>query len=414
MENKLFLNQLNSIKESFYTYDSSICDRVNFYVGNHLEILRSSLSKNIYFGKVAIFSYESTFVILVKDIKKELSLSKISTIDYLFERKEKASIESLSKLFSLPDDIRAIIVLDSKLSKIAGYFATIKKLPLYVVSCGLDVGECLENTMLIKAENCYDIFTLSNKKHVIIDREIAKKLNVNQAVAFDYAVNNIVSLIDEKINSFFTNEKINAEIYNKKNKAVIESFSIMKENVQDRYEKLVKNCVICGLVNGIYKENYIKNSSLVGISLLLYKDFWIDSSLLVFTIKLLKLYAILCQRESQEIFCIKDYNGLAESISKILEIDEQLVLNVLLVKEQKYKTSKKTHVDFVNKFEEELIPLAKTIERAKSIHLALGGEDLNKEINSQDIKNIVKIAGFFSPNVTGLSLLVLLGINEII
>lgn len=415
MENNLLQQKLNSTLTQLESIDNSVRKSTKFLVGDFFDVLTERLKDVAISQKVAIISSENTFIKISQRIKDALSKNDITALDYLFSGTEKISLESLSKLFCLPDDIRAIIVTDSFLVGVAGFYATIKNIPLYIISCGLDVGESLESAFLLKDDREYKVFEVTCKKIFIIDSELTSILNINLSTAFDYVASNIVSLIDEKINFFFTDEKPVVTLYNKKNKAVINSFSVLKYPQEKRYEFLVENCAICGLVNGIYGKKLLEINSLETIKLLLNKDsFGNNSVLLFFAVKIMKLYAILCKKEVKDLFLIEDYNSVTENFAKALDIKEEIVVDDLLEKRKKIDESKKSLTDFIDKFSNEILPLSIVIDSAKNIHFALNGEDLSKLIKTENVKKVISISGAYGKKITGLSLFLLSGLNNLI
>lgn len=414
MESNLLGQKLNSILDSIAQLDNSINRKVTFNCGDYPYLIGEKLSKTAISQKVAIFSYEKTFLSLSKNIKKSLEKHNIVSLDYLFSKKENINLESLSKLFVLPEDIRAIIVTDSFLSKIAGFYATIKNIPLYIISCGLDIGESLENTFFLKGDREYKAFEISCEKHFIIDQNLVEVLGVSLSIAFDYIVNNIVSLIDEKISAFYLGEKPKAKLYNQKNRAVVNTFNIMRYSPQDRYFILVENSVVCGLINANYGKDLLEINSLEIVKLLIFKDgFARDSVLLAYAIKIIKLYALLCEQEIQNLFVINDFNALTENVAEILDIKEESIIDDLIKKQEKLTNSEKNQKDFLSKFAGEIIPLSKAIESASSIHLLLNGENLQGEIQLTGLKEFFGLCGAYGKKLTGLSLFTLFGLNKI-
>ncbi|MBQ0099402.1 MAG: hypothetical protein KBS91_02505, partial [Firmicutes bacterium] len=142
----------------------SLSNKLNIICDGYQKVLSNLLVKKAYYGKVAVFSSQKNFLALGNEIKNSLRENKILTIDYALSLKEEISIETFSKLFNLPDDIRAVIVLDSKVSKIADYFAEIKKVPIFDISCGLDVGDYLENTFYLKNDKSFDVLEVNPNK----------------------------------------------------------------------------------------------------------------------------------------------------------------------------------------------------------------------------------------------------------
>lgn len=384
--------KFDSIITSFEKKGFILSDKLNIIADNYEKVLSTCLLKKAYYGKVAVFSSQQNFLLLGNKLKDSLRKVKVLTIDYTLSLNEEISIETFSKFFNLPDDIRAVIVLDSKLSCVADYFAEIKKVPVFDISCGLDIGEFLENAFFLKNNQNFDLVKVNPRKTIIVDQSLIEKLSVYNSYAFDYIMKNIVSIFDTRINAFYKNEQISAEVINLKSKAISETFSIMNILEKDREEKLIMNSLLVGLSNRVLSKDYILNDSVKNLALL-YNGFSFENgNELLFAEKIIGLYGIMVNSNSK-IYRINDYNDISTEISKVLNVNEENIIDNIFEKFNFLESNSIKYSDFLDKFGNEISLIAKSFSKVLITHLVLGGKDLKNNINEAKLISSVKLCG---------------------
>ncbi len=403
--------KLNSTLKDFYAFNCYEKDKLNIVYGEYLKSLTEILVKNIYFGKVAVFALQDTFLTIGSVIKKELRNSKINSIDYILSGKEEMEIDTLSKTFALPEDIRAVICLDSKLSKICDYFAFVKKMPVIDISSGLDIGEFLENTFYLKNGDTLDLITVNPKKTVIVDRILTEKLNISFADTYSYVMKNLLSVLDIRINAFYLSENLNAELINLKNKAIIKTFSIIKYSIKERYDILVLCSLTVGLVNMALNKDYLLNSSLENFSLLYYGLSLKRENELFFSEKILSLYAELTSIKTN-IYSIPDYNGISKEASILLNVSEETIIDNIIDKFNIVINNKKSFKEFNQTFSKEFSSLSSSFKKVASAYTVLGGKDITKDIDEKRFVSSIKNCGAIS-NINGITLCIIEGLFNI-
>ena len=122
------------------------------------------------------------------------------------------ALENIGGLFSLPDDVRAVIVFESALYDVASYFSALKNLPAVYIARSAEAENMLSPVVFLKIRRKTEFIYADNEKYVLID-PASITAGKSAAAAFASLSSAIVSLIDYRVRGVFTGEYC-SESYN--------------------------------------------------------------------------------------------------------------------------------------------------------------------------------------------------------
>jgi hypothetical protein len=344
-------------------------------------------------GKLAFIATESTAIKFTKLLYQTARSVGVTLVTYTFDD-YKTSTENASELFSLPDDVRAVIFCDREVSDLAGYFASIKNLPLIIFPQSIDANGLIRNKIYITTGDKIDAVLLKVKRHVIIDKKIILD---DYADAYAFIMSRFISLIDYRINLSVQGGTPHKTAFDVIKNCVLSTFGSpkLKSGLKDvlLYNSFATEMAIAstnGDINDLSAENV--GSNLLG------QKYNSKTSLYIASI-LIEIYNSLCKIEPE--FCaLTNVNDVADQLELKLGIVSTYFLDALsyqIAKLTKNSDRVKAQMQLLTKEIKSYYGLSKTIYSA---YLSLGGS----EIEPIDHAFAITHAGDVGKFINGISL----------
>lgn len=160
----------------------------------------------------------------------------VQPLNVIVAKKFDDALENIGGLFSLPDDVRAIVVFESALYDVASYFSALKNLPAVYVAFSPEAENMLSPVVSLKIKNRTERIYADNEKYVVVDPQ-AIRGGAPCSEAFASLSSAIVSLIDYRVRGVFTGEYC-SESYHLARAAV--SSAVNAATAQDAPLKLIE------------------------------------------------------------------------------------------------------------------------------------------------------------------------------
>ena len=301
----------------------------NFYSGDSIEGVCKAVSKVAPFGKVAVVYTKDGFNNYCKALTTSLKGIGAKPINFIMPDLEFSSgifsLESLYELFYFPEDVRAVITLESSLICEISYYASVLDIPAVYCINNLTEYNMLPYRVNVKNFNRVDEVIITCKRHIIIDE--SKILNCKDCSAltfayiqskipafFDYAFNLLISGKNEKNSkSHDKSNDYNDKVYNYAIQALKETYSIIAQPIKDININLLYNLLKINLSNCLLKGELLDYSSIYCALKLLKNDS--AYTMLNLTLKIIGIYQLFLSNEYNENQFFPDYNKRAESLS---------------------------------------------------------------------------------------------------
>ena len=374
---------------------------IKFFAGEYDVKPAKILSKVAPMGKVAFISFFGTHEKYLKTLIASVLSENIKVISLIMPEPVKYSVEYAAHSFNLPDDVRAVMVIDRSLYEIASYYANVKNIPLIYVPESACVSDTFEKTFYLKNGDRYDKVEGAKTVYAVIDEKIVKK-DVEKGYAFNMA--RLTTLIDYRVVKT-SDEKLD-EAYYSMLKGVTETYNVLSEEPELRPLFILYNGLTIALSDRADGFSFINSSSERVAARLNYGDSEKKiNAELSFSLKLLAIYsAAFGIKKEREVF--PEYLSRAEKVKSYLNIGQNVADTDLLKNIKATKKDLKKAVRAMNALEGEAQELFSHERTVKSTFYALGGK-----ASTVDTKAI-KYAGdtFFGVNV--MSFLRNLGVTD--
>lgn len=298
------------------TVFSSKNQGIKFYSGQLSSILKKLLSSIAPNGKVAFVAKGSTItklgVLLNKTVKECGGVLTTFAIDDFM-----VSTENASNLFSLPEDVRAVVLCDSELSDIVYYYASAKEIPVVLVPQSLDCTDLIKSKVYIKTENKIHGVLIRTKSYVILDDEL---IVCDFAKAYASIMSKFLFLIDYRLSHAITGKVLNKEYFDTIKQSVLSTYNPAKHKGVLK-QSLLYNSFAIAIANYSLKSD-VAEFSAERVATVLSKTQHKSGASLMFAIRLIGIYSVLCL-SSQEFLSLTNANSIAESIEEKLGIKSE-------------------------------------------------------------------------------------------
>ncbi len=138
------------------------------------------------------------------------------------------TIESLSKFFNIPEDVRAVVAFESQYISVASYLCSVKNLPLIFNCDKIAMSEMFPCSLRIKNGDKTDVVSIDYPRYVIFDRAIENsKIDAPELYAFNTATT--IALTDYSIRCSLGLDEFNPLAYNLSKEAVTGAYKIIKD-----------------------------------------------------------------------------------------------------------------------------------------------------------------------------------------
>lgn len=384
-----------------------------FYSGDSIEGILKVVSKVAPFGKVAVVYTKNGFSEFSKNLTTELKKIGAKPINFIMPDLEFLggvfSLENLFELFYFPEDVRAVITIETSLINEISYYASVLNIPaVYCVNNGL-VENLLPYRVYVKNANDIDEVIITCKRHIIIDQKQIIDCKELGAELFAFIESKISAFIDYSFNTFINGDKGQADIYNYAVQSLKEVYSIIEQPLSNRKERLLYNLIKISLSNYLMQGELLDYSSLYSALRLLKNGS--AYTMLNLCLKIIGVYELYLSDNFSETLLFPDYNKRAESLSfatgenvnKFIQNFENQ-LKILNKTNKKLPKAKKVLL-------EKVVAVKKDINKIFNTYFALNGK--NDGVDNLDISVALKYSGDLSKNINLMSLVRESGITEL-
>ena len=305
--------ELNSIIGNLKTNKTH--KNIQFYTGNYAEQIEKILSKACPFGKVATLYYNSTYLELGQNFSNALKTKGFKPLSIIMPDNFCNSVEDYSRLFTLPEDVRAIITFDYDLNNAIKYFGAIKNIDAIHVLREFNELEFISPKIVVKNEQALETLILQCNQHVVLDENL---YNVSLPKIYAYVASKIVSLLDYRIYLKLSSKTPAKACYDLLNTAIDNALTCFNQPIENRNDYLLQCLFTAEIANrlsgGIIYEVGCEDT----VKRLLEKFEGYDR--IVFLKYSLNLYKKYFSGEYEHLLEIPNYNERAYKLSKILKI----------------------------------------------------------------------------------------------
>jgi len=256
------------MKENFAGYSlknlinkriNCVCKEQHFinaslFYGDFFKNVKEILKKDIPFSKVVVITKTKSFEKFGNKLLEELKENGNIPLSLVLDNLDN-SVEKISSLFCLPEDIRCVISFDIELIDALSYFAEIKNIPLIFIPTSLNLKGLFSNRVAIKVGEKEDKIKITAKKYLIIDEKI---IETNFVEVYVNALSNLVGIVDLRVNDIIFSKKSceNALLMLKNS-----TFEIIKSLSKKRVVKLIEEQLKIEIVNNflndrLYNDGY--------------------------------------------------------------------------------------------------------------------------------------------------------------
>ncbi len=402
------LSQISHNAEKDYTAFKDF--PVRFYDGDFVETALSLCKDLLPTAKVVIFSTASSFSKFGEELNVRLKGQRNHTLNFIIDENQAVDISFIKKIINFPEDVRGVVVTDTKLVRLAEYVCSIKNIALILrVDKFLDDG-IIKNRIHVKNGEITDYVKVNLKRHVIIDIEELSK-DENRAGCYAQIMGRTVSLLDYRIKTCIKDFKPDVFAYGLVKKTILEIFNLFKYSYFKQSEVL-----ICGLLK-IEIANLLTNGEIDDFSAINgFNYLYGNSEATIDTIgMLLGLYELGYSENYDKILSIVDYNKINDELKSKSYSGETELLKWLLNRSKIFSKSKKDLSTISNLLIPEIQGLKSSFKKMEKTYLVLGGKKIADGVkNSSDFTFALKHCGNLPYGFNGMSLLSEKGVSEFI
>ena len=403
MENNLIAKKLNDTV-SLYKVDKKH-GGLRFYYGDYVDQITKILSEICPCGKVATLYFNSTYQELGKNFSSALKNAGFKPLSVIMPEEFKNSVDDLSRLFTLPEDVRAIITFDFSLNYAIKYFGAIKNVDVIHVLKEFNSADFISPVLFIKNGEQIDKVNLDCNQHVILDDNICQP---DLPKIYAYTTSKIVNLIDYKVYGKLHSKRLSKASYEVLSTAIDNTLTCFKVSLENRKSHIVENMFLSEIANRMSGGHLWITSSEYSVKQLMPKFEGYDRiAFLKYTLNLYKKYF---SGDYEHLLEIPDYNARANNISKTLKVDEKVFMQTLLAQINNYNNSKNNLNQLKKTLNEQVVKTEKLVGQINSTYHALGGG--GKE--NKHLKFCVYHSGDLNDTLNGMSLIRESGILEFI
>ena len=383
---------------------------IRFYDGDFIETVLF-LCKNLTpSAKVVIFSTATSFSVFGEELNVRLNGQRNKTLNFIIDENQNVDLSLAKNLINFSDDVRAIIVSDLKLVKLAEYVCSIKNIPLILrLDKMLDDG-VLNNRIHVYNGEAVDYVRVSVQRHIVIDLESIQKSD-NRASCYAQIMSRAVSLLDYRIKTCFKDFVADRFAYELVKQTVLDIFNVFKYSYTKQAEVLV-----CGLLR-IEFANILTSGELDDFSAIKGACYLYGSTQLTMDGigVLLGLYELGYSDKYDKSLNVVDYNQIALDIKDKGYFGETEILKSLLKRSKNFAKYKKDLSTISNLLISEIQGLKQSFNKMEKTYYALGGKALSEtEKTSKQFFFAIKHCGDLPFGFNGMSLLSEKGITETI
>lgn len=381
----------------------SKCGKLQFFTGNSTEQVINILSKTCPCGKVATLFFNTTYKELGKNFSNVLESNGFKPVNVIMPEDFSDNLEDYSKMFTLPEDVRAIITFDFRLNQAIKYFASVKGVEAIHVLKELSNAQFISPKITIKNNLQLETITLDCNQYVVIDKDICK---ISSPKIYAYTVSKLVNLIDYKIYCKLHCKKHSKASYDLLSTSIDKALTCFNQPLSDREEYLVECMINSEIASRLSKGEISSVSTEYSVNLLMQKFEGYDR--IVFLKYVLNLYKKYFSCGFDHLLEIPDYNARAYNLSKLLNVDEKQLMQNLLLQIETLNQSKEKQEQLKKTLYPQIEKMEKLVSQISSTYHALGGGGKENKF----LKSTIYHAGDLWCTINGMSLVRESGILE--
>ncbi len=407
--NSQFVKELSQISHNAEKNYTAFKDfPVKFYDGDFVETALSLCKDLLPNAKVVIFSTSFSFARFGEELNVRLKGQRNQTVNFIIDENQAVDISFIKKIINFSEDVRGIIVTDTKLIRLAEYVCSIKNITLILRLEKFIEEGVIKNRIHVKNGEITDYVKISLSRHVIIDLEELSK-DENRASCYAQIMGRTVSLLDYRIKTCFKDFTPDVFAYGLVKKTVLDVFNVFKYSYFKQSEVL-----ICGLLK-IEMANLLTNGEIDDFSAINgFNYLYANSEATMDAIGvLLGLYELGYSENYDKILSVVDYNKIDEELKSKSYSGETELLKWLLNRSKIFSKSKKDLSTISNLLIPEIQGLKNSFKKMEKTYLVLGGKKIADGLkNSSDFAFALKHCGNLPFAFNGMSLLSEKGVTE--
>ena len=375
-----------------------------FICGDFTQKLGEVLKNKAPACKVAFIATSDVHLKYVERILPAAVSVNSKVISFIMPTPVADTAEYFAAPFNLPNEVRAVLVLDNGLYNLASYFAKVRGIPLIYAPVSACVSGALSRFIYVKNGERYDRVEGTSDITVIVDENL---VNGDLAEAYAFNMSRLCTLIDYRVTRAFTGEKTDAAAYFLLLEGVTGTYAIFSERIEDRALCLLFNGLKIALADNSPNFSFInKSSEKVAAMLKENKTAVSPENELFFALKILQAYGKAFKTE--EVLSVNpNLLARAEYVAEKLKIEQAVADQELINQSEKLCLSIDKAAPIMKKLIPEVEDLCKNIGAIISAYLALGGEPKTKKTATE-----IKYCGDTPFGVNAFSLLRELGITD--
>ncbi len=215
---------------------------INFCCGDYSALLNTVIRQYIPFGKIAFIALESSHFKYSKNVLASLTNAGSKLISLVLKNVPENRVEDFSRVFNLPEDVRAVITFDRKLCALCSYYAAIKEVPLIYIPNSVCVNNCLDSLLFIKNGDISEQISLKRKVFVIVDFNLIEQCE-DQACAYAGIISKTSAMVDYRLFCALNKKPVNGKAMAVIQKSISRAFNVFSIKPKNRKKELF----VCGL-----------------------------------------------------------------------------------------------------------------------------------------------------------------------
>ncbi len=402
------LNELIDRASRYYGVNYNM--PMQFFSGNRFSLLTALLKKIAPCSKGAYLTFASEFKAQGERLINSARLAECKLTNVVMEDNVTEDIETISRLFNLPEDTRFVVYSDTRLNLIASYFASTKQIPLIFIPKSLCTNGFALTEVKIKDGRHLDTVRLTLERYIIIDFAYIK--NNGAHLSYAHLMSGLTELVEYRINGVISNKPLDKFSYDLMRDAVIKGFNIVSVNPENRAVELLYQSIRKDLADGFIKNAYsMISSAKEGYKML--KDYNRNKVFYQFDMSLKVLALLNTYLEKGAVYNIPDYNERSVKLNEITGIDQTYFLKNFMLQRALLIKKDGTLQTVATGLQEEVKSFAQKKPKLFNTYLALGGKK-DEFVTSKEYITALKYSGDTPDRINAMSLLREAGILELI
>lgn len=399
----------NYLAENAQFNTKNMGNGLKLYMGDPFNTTMSIVSQIAPMSKVGIVCRKQTYSDGVELLSDEIKRLGGKALSVILPRKV-TTIESMSKMFALPDDVRLIVVTDVEVIRPACYYASIAKVPVVLMCEDERFFEKFSLHTFVYSGEKLDYVLTACECHVIVN--VKKFLKTTDfAELYGLTMSKLPAIFDYHVTNATRGEKLNEKAYS----AFIESIKTVYSVFNYRRRKQKKLLLAESLK--ILACNYMTEGKMFDFSsqrlaeLLLNKSDKNGHGRVFCAGLLLKLYGLYISGEYSHLLEVPDYMARSEKVAKLLKAEEKPFMVGISLQLDTFRRLAEQEIDLFPATVNLDSELYDCTDRLINTYYALGGKNFaRKEV----VARAVKYSGDVGDFINGASVVRESGILEIL